>query len=531
MSKCEKAEEFVTPTTIGDGGGHHHPYLHNTQQQQQVQYRRKQQHQQQQQSQQHYQHDRYRKQMHSAGEKEDNKVPAKYLNDEKAEGRGRGAGHEAPPSHSIHQYPRNAVNTFKNNNHPNNAFASNNNLNNNKNYYRQGRKQTLLNRDARRCYGSNGHNEEVGDQELHHEDQDLREENDLQEGVEELDVYDAEDDEEEIAPPTGALEHEIEVQMDEGVQGRRIKVEPGVVASKYHPPPPLANTMCYGYRNTSASEPNLKYSIGSTTITRRKRPNCGPVPTASVSVTPVNNVPPGERFKMAMKPAQHYHRSSSMAPAPPSSMGRNYSRGSSSYAMTNNRHTNAVAGGGGGGGPNLNHSTMAGGFSGGGSGVGGGGIPNTSSLCGEIFVTGNARKWTFMCTYCQQSTRDIGEFVLHVKQNHLGEFNGQNHYEDEVAMRDSMDEESANDDDQLIITPSYGNNSQQIMQDNEECQDEDVSAWKNNNNRFYPFISIYVLFTFYLRSSSIWITVIIWMYTFTLIKINSIIIVLEIRMM
>lgn len=42
-----------------------------------------------------------------------------------------------------------------------------------------------------------------------------------------------------------------------------------------------------------------------------------------------------------------------------------------------------------------------------------------SSRCGEIFVTNNANKWTFVCTFCQKSTRDIGEFVCHIKFKHM----------------------------------------------------------------------------------------------------------------
>uniref|UniRef100_A0A1A9VWR9 C2H2-type domain-containing protein n=1 Tax=Glossina austeni TaxID=7395 RepID=A0A1A9VWR9_GLOAU len=40
-------------------------------------------------------------------------------------------------------------------------------------------------------------------------------------------------------------------------------------------------------------------------------------------------------------------------------------------------------------------------------------------LCGEIFVTRSARKWTFICTFCNKGTRDIGEFVCHIKLKHL----------------------------------------------------------------------------------------------------------------
>ncbi|XP_054730137.1 sal-like protein 2 [Anastrepha obliqua] len=74
------------------------------------------------------------------------------------------------------------------------------------------------------------------------------------------------------------------------------------------------------------------------------------------------------------------------------------------------------------------------------SGVGGGidsscGLVNSSheinstkkptlpkSRCGEVFVSNNARQWTFICTYCNKSTRDIGEFICHIKIKHLGGF-------------------------------------------------------------------------------------------------------------
>ncbi|XP_011176819.1 uncharacterized protein LOC105208591 [Zeugodacus cucurbitae] len=45
-------------------------------------------------------------------------------------------------------------------------------------------------------------------------------------------------------------------------------------------------------------------------------------------------------------------------------------------------------------------------------------LPN--SRCGEVFVSNNARQWTFICTYCNKSTRDIGEFICHIKIKHLG---------------------------------------------------------------------------------------------------------------
>uniref|UniRef100_A0A1I8PQK3 C2H2-type domain-containing protein n=1 Tax=Stomoxys calcitrans TaxID=35570 RepID=A0A1I8PQK3_STOCA len=60
----------------------------------------------------------------------------------------------------------------------------------------------------------------------------------------------------------------------------------------------------------------------------------------------------------------------------------------------------------------------------------------TSSRCGMIYVTQNARKWTFVCTFCQKTTRDIGEFVCHIKYKHMG-----NHYDDE---EDENDEDIGN---------------------------------------------------------------------------------------
>lgn len=61
---------------------------------------------------------------------------------------------------------------------------------------------------------------------------------------------------------------------------------------------------------------------------------------------------------------------------------------------------------------------------------------NNNSRCGEIFVTNNAKRWTFVCTFCQKSTRDIGEFVCHIKFKHMG-----THYDE-----DEDDEEEDNDD-------------------------------------------------------------------------------------
>ncbi|XP_005185552.2 gastrula zinc finger protein xFG20-1 [Musca domestica] len=59
--------------------------------------------------------------------------------------------------------------------------------------------------------------------------------------------------------------------------------------------------------------------------------------------------------------------------------------------------------------------------------------------CGEIFVTNNAKKWTFVCTYCQKSTRDIGEFVCHIKFKHMGGI----HHSDEDDDDDAADENNA----------------------------------------------------------------------------------------
>ncbi|XP_023291380.2 gastrula zinc finger protein xFG20-1-like [Lucilia cuprina] len=53
--------------------------------------------------------------------------------------------------------------------------------------------------------------------------------------------------------------------------------------------------------------------------------------------------------------------------------------------------------------------------------------------CGEIFVTNNARKWTFVCTFCQKSTRDIGEFVCHIKFKHMPtDYQEDEDYEEDV---------------------------------------------------------------------------------------------------
>lgn len=41
--------------------------------------------------------------------------------------------------------------------------------------------------------------------------------------------------------------------------------------------------------------------------------------------------------------------------------------------------------------------------------------------CGEIFVANNAKQWTFVCTFCNKSTRDIGDFICHIKMDHLEE--------------------------------------------------------------------------------------------------------------
>ncbi|XP_004523591.1 zinc finger protein 423 [Ceratitis capitata] len=46
----------------------------------------------------------------------------------------------------------------------------------------------------------------------------------------------------------------------------------------------------------------------------------------------------------------------------------------------------------------------------------------SKSRCGEVFVSNNARQWTFICTFCNKSTRDIGEFICHIKIKHLGGF-------------------------------------------------------------------------------------------------------------
>ena len=45
--------------------------------------------------------------------------------------------------------------------------------------------------------------------------------------------------------------------------------------------------------------------------------------------------------------------------------------------------------------------------------------PLGSKKCGEVLVTNNADKWTFVCTFCQQVTGDIGVFICHIRMQHL----------------------------------------------------------------------------------------------------------------
>ena len=81
-------------------------------------------------------------------------------------------------------------------------------------------------------------------------------------------------------------------------------------------------------------------------------------------------------------------------------------------------------------------------------------LPYSSSKCGEIFVTNNAQKWTFVCTYCQKSTRDIGEFVCHLQFKHMAGLYTDDKEEDEV-------ENSHNNQDQLNQTEDSFNNQDQ----------------------------------------------------------------------
>ncbi|XP_075158995.1 uncharacterized protein LOC142232164 [Haematobia irritans] len=62
---------------------------------------------------------------------------------------------------------------------------------------------------------------------------------------------------------------------------------------------------------------------------------------------------------------------------------------------------------------------------------------NNSSKCGLIYVCQKGRKWTFVCSFCKKKTRDIGEFVCHVKFKHMGA-----HYDDD---EEDNDEDNGND--------------------------------------------------------------------------------------
>lgn len=46
-------------------------------------------------------------------------------------------------------------------------------------------------------------------------------------------------------------------------------------------------------------------------------------------------------------------------------------------------------------------------------------VEEYSSRCGEIFVGDDAKKWTFICTLCDQSFREINEFMSHIKGSHV----------------------------------------------------------------------------------------------------------------
>lgn len=80
------------------------------------------------------------------------------------------------------------------------------------------------------------------------------------------------------------------------------------------------------------------------------------------------------------------------------------------------------------------------------------GLPYTSSKCGEIFVTNNAQKWTFVCIYCQKSTRDIGEFICHLQYKHMAGLYNDHDGENDHSNQEILDqaEDSFNNQDQDV---------------------------------------------------------------------------------
>ncbi|KAM7347259.1 uncharacterized protein ACRADG_006881 isoform 2-T2 [Cochliomyia hominivorax] len=97
------------------------------------------------------------------------------------------------------------------------------------------------------------------------------------------------------------------------------------------------------------------------------------------------------------------------------------------------------------------------------------------SKCGEIFVTNNARKWTFVCTFCQKTTRDIGEFVLHIKYKHMPE---QQYHEDEPDDDDDEDNWHENEEN---VPDIYANHNADDSYNNHEQDYFDCTSYLDVN--------------------------------------------------
>lgn len=473
MSKCEKPEEFITPALICDGGSQlrQQQQQHQHQHQQNPQYRRKQQHQQKQQHYYHSQHQHQQRQHNyqqpqftAANTEDDNKMPINVIKEEPIEENGGRNGNESFAY--TFQYQRNSTNSVKGKRkcNVNNSNNSNNNLNNND-------KQTQRKKNERRNYCNNINNDVEGEEEEDEEDDRLLiDDRDIRDN-EDLDEMDEEEEEVESNNISGNRESDTNpLYPIDNILGRRIKEEPGLVVTRQHPtakPLSGASNVSYGGRQPA----------GANTITRRRRPNFGsvpPPPESPTSSTHSLNTSLVERPKMILKQGHYYQnvsaplssqqnlsvKSASTLPISSSIVPQINSNRRSSFELKNNRNLSNTTGI-----PSAatyHSSTMV-----------VGSIPNTSSLCGEIFVTKNARKWTFMCTYCQKSTRDIGEFVLHIRLNHLNDY--QQLSEDEISIdQEEADENPINDGE--LTRSTYGNHS--TMANNQEYQDEDVSFIK-----------------------------------------------------
>lgn len=76
--------------------------------------------------------------------------------------------------------------------------------------------------------------------------------------------------------------------------------------------------------------------------------------------------------------------------------------------------------------------------------------------CGEIFVANNAKQWTFVCTFCNKSTRDIGDFICHIKIKHLEESDeSPPHYDNDYYNEDDDNGRDDDDDDAYSQAQDY----------------------------------------------------------------------------